>query len=189
MTTILYIFYYLRHYYTYNPSYYLRHKHIVHNKYFLNVYKINHYYCFRFSVKVLLALCQQAEKRPLAGVIVIGNGHSARAVALSGSAMHLPVLWAKGGTANLDGMHREVSQFFEHLILLKICKCQRLQSLSNYKVLCHVIVKRPIVYSRRKIIRFKTLSLSIYLEISSILNKKRYNSDHRCSERLIHIRT
>lgn len=66
----------------------------------------------RFSVNVLLSLCQQTEDRPLAGVVVIGNGQSARAVALAGSAMHLPVLWAKGGTANLDGLHREVSAFY-----------------------------------------------------------------------------
>lgn len=41
-------------------------------------------------------------------MIVIGDGQSARAVALSGSGMKLPVLWAKGGTANLYGMEREV---------------------------------------------------------------------------------
>lgn len=68
----------------------------------------SHFTC-SFSVNVLLSLCQQTEKRPLAGVVVIGSGQSARAVALSGSAMQLPVLWAKGGTANLDGIHREVS--------------------------------------------------------------------------------
>lgn len=56
-----------------------------------------------------MSLCQQSEGQPLAGLIVIGDGHSARAIALAGSSMGLPVLWAKGGTANLDGMHREVS--------------------------------------------------------------------------------
>lgn len=59
-----------------------------------------------------MSLCQQSEGQPLAGVIVMGDGHSARAVALAGSSMRLPVLWAKGGTANLDGMHREVSLYF-----------------------------------------------------------------------------
>lgn len=57
---------------------------------------------------MLLSLCQKSDGQPLAGVVVIGDGHSARAIALAGSSMGLPVLWAKGGTANLDGMHREV---------------------------------------------------------------------------------
>lgn len=63
----------------------------------------------RFSSRVLTTLCEQIEGVPLAGMIVIGDGQSARAVALSGSGMKLPVLWAKGGTANLYGMEREVS--------------------------------------------------------------------------------
>lgn len=62
----------------------------------------------RFSVDVLLSLCQQTEKRPLAGVVVIGNGQSAHAVALSGISMNLPVLWAKGGTTALRELHPEV---------------------------------------------------------------------------------
>lgn len=62
----------------------------------------------RFSVNVLLSLCQQSEKRPLAGVVVIGNGQSAHAIAHAGSAMQLPVLWAKGGTTNLRELHPEV---------------------------------------------------------------------------------
>lgn len=62
----------------------------------------------RFSVNVLLSLCQQSEKRPLAGVVVIGNGQSAHAVAYAGSAMQLPVLWAKGGTTDLSELHPEV---------------------------------------------------------------------------------
>lgn len=65
----------------------------------------------RFAVRVLTALCEQSEGQPLAGVVVIGDGNSARAVAMAGSSMGLPVLWAKGGTANLDGMHREASQY------------------------------------------------------------------------------
>lgn len=61
---------------------------------------------------MLMSLCQKSEGQPLAGLVVIGDGHSARAISLAGSSMGLPVLWAKGGTANLDGMHREVSFFF-----------------------------------------------------------------------------
>lgn len=59
-------------------------------------------------MNVLLSLCQQSEKRPLAGVVVIGNGQSAHAVAYAGSAMQLPVLWAKGGTTDLSELHPEV---------------------------------------------------------------------------------
>lgn len=68
-----------------------------------------HTRAYRFSVRVLTTLCEQSEGQPLAGVVVIGDGNSARAVAMAGSSMGLPVLWAKGGTANLDGMHREAS--------------------------------------------------------------------------------
>lgn len=57
-------------------------------------------------------MCQQSDGQPLAGMIVIGEGQSARAVALSGSSMKMPVLWAKGGTANLHGMNIEVCKFF-----------------------------------------------------------------------------
>lgn len=67
-----------------------------------------HQFFGRFSVNVLLSLCQQSEKRPLAGVVVIGNGQSAHAVAYAGSAMQLPVLWAKGGTTDLSELHPEV---------------------------------------------------------------------------------
>ena len=58
---------------------------------------------------MLLTLCQKSDGQPLAGVIVIGEGHSARAIAMAATSMGLPILWAKGGTANMDGMHREVS--------------------------------------------------------------------------------
>lgn len=69
----------------------------------------------RFSVNVLLSLCQQTEKRPLAGVVVIGNGQSAHAVALSGTSMNLPVLWAKGGTTALRELHPEVCKLSIYL--------------------------------------------------------------------------
>lgn len=71
-----------------------------------------HLYYGRFSVNVLLSLCQQSEKRPLAGVVVIGNGQSAHAVAYAGTAMQLPVLWAKGGSTNLRELHPEVRHIF-----------------------------------------------------------------------------
>lgn len=57
---------------------------------------------------MLSSLCQLIEKRPLAGVVVFGNGQSARAIALSGTSMQLPVLWAKGGMANLHAKPAEV---------------------------------------------------------------------------------
>lgn len=56
-------------------------------------------------------MCQQSDGQPLAGMIVIGEGQSARAIALSGSSMKMPVLWAKGGTANLHGLNIEVCKF------------------------------------------------------------------------------
>lgn len=62
-------------------------------------------------MNVLLSLCQQTEKRPLAGVVVIGNGQSAHAVALSGTSMNLPVLWARGGTTILRELHPEVCYY------------------------------------------------------------------------------
>ncbi|KAL5287110.1 GRIN3A family protein [Megaselia abdita] len=66
----------------------------------------------RFSVNVLSSLCQQIDGVPLAGIVIIGDGQSARAVAMSGSSMKVPVLWAKGGTANLhssDDDHNKAS--------------------------------------------------------------------------------
>ncbi|GAB0096953.1 hypothetical protein DMENIID0001_125380 [Sergentomyia squamirostris] len=60
-----------------------------------------------FSSRLLTSLCQKIENQPLTGIIVIGEGQSARATALSGSAMKVPVLWAKGGTASLNGLHQE----------------------------------------------------------------------------------
>lgn len=74
----------------------------------MNILRSISFIRFRFSVKVLTALCQKSDSQPLSGIIVIGEGHSARAMAMAGTSMGLPVLWAKGGTANLDGMHREV---------------------------------------------------------------------------------
>lgn len=55
-----------------------------------------------------MSLCHRIDAQPLAGMIVIGNGQAARAVALAGNSMKIPVLWAKGGTANLKDGNREV---------------------------------------------------------------------------------
>ncbi|XP_059614954.1 uncharacterized protein LOC132260688 [Phlebotomus argentipes] len=70
----------------------------------------------RFSSKLLTSLCQKTENQPLTGIIVIGEGQSARATALSGSAMKLPVLWAKGGTASLNGLHKEIQTPFQAML-------------------------------------------------------------------------
>jgi hypothetical protein len=56
----------------------------------------------------LTTLCDQIEGEPIAGMVVIGDGHGARAVAMAGGAMKIPVLWAKGGIANIHGLGREV---------------------------------------------------------------------------------
>jgi hypothetical protein len=60
---------------------------------------------------VLTALCEQIENTPISGVIVVGDGQAARSIALSGNAMKVPVLWAKGGTAQLHAGGSEVSRF------------------------------------------------------------------------------
>ncbi|XP_055378330.1 putative uncharacterized protein DDB_G0277255 [Condylostylus longicornis] len=69
-----------------------------------------------FSAKVLTSLCQQIENIPLAGVVVIGDGQSARAIALSGNAMQVPVLWARGGTANIHGIQREAQSALQSML-------------------------------------------------------------------------
>jgi hypothetical protein len=56
----------------------------------------------RFSAKVLTTLCEQIEGIPISGIIVVGDGQAARSIALSGNAMKVPVLWAKGGMAQLQ---------------------------------------------------------------------------------------
>lgn len=66
-------------------------------------------FLLRFSANVLMSLCHRIDAQPLAGMIVIGDGQAARAVALAGNSMKIPVLWAKGGTANLKDGNREVS--------------------------------------------------------------------------------
>lgn len=58
---------------------------------------------------MLTALCDQIESIPISGVIVVGDGQAARSIALSGNAMKVPVLWAKGGTAQLHAGGSEVN--------------------------------------------------------------------------------
>lgn len=70
-------------------------------------------------MNVLTSLCQQTDGVPLAGIVVIGDGQSARAIALSGNAMKVPVLWAKGGTANIHGIQREVSSIWNSFLHFK----------------------------------------------------------------------
>lgn len=64
----------------------------------------------RFSAKVLTALCDQVEGIPISGLVVVGDGQAARSMALSGNAMKVPVLWAKGGSAQLHSGGSEVSE-------------------------------------------------------------------------------
>lgn len=61
---------------------------------------------------MLTALCEQIEGIPISGVIVVGDGQAARSIALSGNAMKVPVLWAKGGNAQLYAGGSEVSVSF-----------------------------------------------------------------------------
>lgn len=41
-------------------------------------------------------------------MLVFGEGQAARSLALAGTGMKLPVLWAKGGIAKIHGIGREV---------------------------------------------------------------------------------
>lgn len=58
---------------------------------------------------MLTALCDQVEGIPISGLVVVGDGQAARSMALSGNAMKVPVLWAKGGSAQLHSGGSEVS--------------------------------------------------------------------------------
>lgn len=57
---------------------------------------------------MLTALCEQIDGIPISGVVVVGDGQAARSIALSGNAMKVPVLWAKGGSAQLHSGGSEV---------------------------------------------------------------------------------
>lgn len=48
----------------------------------------------------------------MAGMLVFGEGQAARSLALAGTGMKLPVLWAKGGIAKIHGIGREVIDVF-----------------------------------------------------------------------------
>ncbi|XP_029728977.2 uncharacterized protein LOC109415021 isoform X2 [Aedes albopictus] len=61
----------------------------------------------RYTSKVLTTLCDVIDGVPLAGMIVIGDGQAAKMIALSGSSMKIPVLWAKGGIVSLQGTLNE----------------------------------------------------------------------------------
>lgn len=59
---------------------------------------------------MLTALCEQIDGVPISGVVVVGDGQAAKSIALSGNAMKVPVLWAKGGIAQLHAGGSEVSR-------------------------------------------------------------------------------
>lgn len=71
---------------------------------------------YRFSSKTLTRLCDQIENKPMAGMLVFGEGQAARSLALAGTGMKLPVLWAKGGIAKIHGIGREVINIFFHIV-------------------------------------------------------------------------
>lgn len=52
-------------------------------------------------------------------MIVVGDGQAARSIALSGNAMKVPVLWAKGGMAQLHAGGSEVRILFQSIMTLK----------------------------------------------------------------------
>lgn len=95
-------------------------------------------FSLRFSANVLMSLCHRIDAQPLAGMIVIGDGQAARAVALAGNSMKIPVLWAKGGTANLKDGNREVGHRNQEdlisLVLLTFvqCNCEVISGMVNH---------------------------------------------------------
>jgi len=79
---------------------------------------------FRFSAKVLTALCDQIDGIPISGIVVIGDGQAARSIALSGNAMKVPVLWAKGGTAQLQENSEVSFDQFLSIIIMSSMNCE-----------------------------------------------------------------
>ncbi|XP_050095213.1 uncharacterized protein LOC126577565 isoform X2 [Anopheles aquasalis] len=63
----------------------------------------------RFSSKLMSGACDAIDGMPLAGMVIVGDSSSAKALALAGNAMKIPVLWAKGGTAVLHNSYDELS--------------------------------------------------------------------------------
>ncbi|XP_058457456.1 uncharacterized protein LOC131434603 isoform X3 [Malaya genurostris] len=62
----------------------------------------------RYTSKILTTLCDLIDSVPLAGMIVVGEGQASKMVALAGSSMKIPVLWAKGGVASFQGTANEL---------------------------------------------------------------------------------
>ncbi|ETN66289.1 hypothetical protein AND_001910 [Anopheles darlingi] len=63
----------------------------------------------RFSSKLMSSACDAIDGMPLAGMVIVGDSSSAKALAMAGNAMKIPVLWAKGGTAVLHNSYDELS--------------------------------------------------------------------------------
>ena len=98
----------------------------------LTIFILFRVHIIRFSSKVLTALCEQIEGIPISGVIVVGDGQAARSIALSGNAMKVPVLWAKGGTAQLHTGGNEVRD------KMNLCKNCEMFSFIRFTI-CHSI--------------------------------------------------
>jgi hypothetical protein len=69
-------------------------------------------------------LCDQIDGIPISGIVVIGDGQAARSIALSGNAMKVPVLWAKGGTAQLQENSEVSFDHFLSIIIMSSMNCE-----------------------------------------------------------------
>lgn len=78
-------------------------------------------------------MCEQIEAIPISGVIVVGDGQAARSIALSGNAMKVPVLWAKGGMAQLHAGGSEVRILFQSIMTLNSHKKNMKVQLITFK--------------------------------------------------------
>lgn len=76
----------------------------------------------RFSSKTLTRLCEQIDGKAMAGMLIFGEGQAARSLALAGTGMKIPVLWAKGGLAKMHGIGREVSltKYLFHVFIVYV---------------------------------------------------------------------
>lgn len=95
----------------------------------------------RFSSKTLIRLCEQIERKAIAGMVVIGENQAARSLTLAGSGMNIPVLWAKGGVAKMHGIGKEVSLYY---ILCAYPPRNKYMSCMYLKLSAHVLFLLPV---------------------------------------------
>ncbi|XP_055628546.1 uncharacterized protein LOC129769999 isoform X2 [Toxorhynchites rutilus septentrionalis] len=70
----------------------------------------------RFSSTLLKTLCDLIDGTPIVGIVVIGDGQAAKMIAFAGSAMKVPVLWARGGMASFQSTANEHMSTFQAIL-------------------------------------------------------------------------